>query len=167
MSRRTVPRICKTCGQTFLAWDNAVKQGYGKYCSHRCRAKHCTGEANPNWKGGKILRVCQTCGRDFLARKTNPGRFCSNGCTCKSRIGEVNPNWKGDMVTPQKRAKSVVGRAIKNGKLTRQPCERCGSTRNVDGHHDDYNKPLAVEWLCRSCHWKEHRGIENLRGCHA
>ena len=31
-------------------------------------------------------------------------------------------------------------------------CELCGSTDSVQGHHRDYKRPLAVQWLCRGCH---------------
>jgi ribosomal protein S27AE len=53
--------------------------------------------------------------------------------------------------------------AIKTGRLKRQPCEKCGSTIRVHGHHDDYYKPLEVRWLCSKCHAKLHREIENSR----
>lgn len=41
------------------------------------------------------------------------------------------------------------------GLLVPQPCEVCGETV-VDGHHDDYEKPLEVRWLCRSHHKLHH-----------
>ena len=45
--------------------------------------------------------------------------------------------------------------AERRGPVTRQPCEVCGADE-VDGHHDDYDKPLAVRWLCRLHHRRLH-----------
>jgi hypothetical protein len=56
------------------------------------------------------------------------------------------------------RARLMVYRAVRNGTLTRRPCERCGAVR-VEGHHDDYGKPLAVRWLCASHHRLADRGL--------
>lgn len=49
-------------------------------------------------------------------------------------------------------AKGRVCSAVRDGRLTRAPCERCGGTEDIEGHHPDYSKPLEVEWLCRACH---------------
>lgn len=39
------------------------------------------------------------------------------------------------------------------GELQRpSKCGLCGKRSRVDGHHEDYAKPLQVLWLCRSCH---------------
>jgi len=58
------------------------------------------------------------------------------------------------------RAHGIVGRAIRAGKLARQPCEKCGDGGNSHAHHDDYLKPLNVRWLCPSCHkaWHDENG---------
>jgi hypothetical protein len=53
-------------------------------------------------------------------------------------------------------AHQCVYRAIKSGRLIKQPCEECGETE-VEAHHDDYSKPLDVRWLCMEHHKKLHR----------
>jgi hypothetical protein len=55
-------------------------------------------------------------------------------------------------------AHNAVLRALKNGKLIAQPCNICRK-EEVVAHHDDYDKPLQVTWLCYSCHAKHHKGI--------
>lgn len=52
-------------------------------------------------------------------------------------------------------ARGVVLAALRAGMLSRKPC-RCGEMK-VEAHHDDYTKPLEVEWLCKACHAIEHR----------
>ncbi len=51
-------------------------------------------------------------------------------------------------------AHAKVHRAVKNGTLIRsKTCELCGTDKGkMEGHHDDYSKPLDVKWLCRLCH---------------
>ena len=62
--------------------------------------------------------------------------------------------WAKD--NPEKiKAQNALNNAIRDGKKIVRPdkCEQCG--RNADrihGHHDDYSKPLEVEWLCVKCH---------------
>lgn len=60
------------------------------------------------------------------------------------------------------RANSIVNHNIERGKLKRQPCEVCGAEK-ADAHHDDYNKPLDVRWLCRRCHADWHSKHEPIR----
>ena len=56
----------------------------------------------------------------------------------------------------QYRAQTMVGNAVRDKKLFREPCETCAETNNIHGHHDDYLKPLNVRWLCAACHHQWH-----------
>lgn len=47
-------------------------------------------------------------------------------------------------------------RAVRVGKLVRQPCSVCGEV-NSEGHHHDYSKPFDVIWLCKTHHREAHK----------
>lgn len=58
---------------------------------------------------------------------------------------------------PEKiQAQNIVSNAVRDGKITRQPCEICDEPK-VDAHHADYSKPLEVQWLCRKHHAALHQ----------
>lgn len=56
------------------------------------------------------------------------------------------------------RARNAVSNAVRDGRLIKTPCVRCGSADRVQGHHHDYRKHLDVTWLCFPCHRKEEHG---------
>jgi hypothetical protein len=62
------------------------------------------------------------------------------------------------------KAQTVVNHAVKAGKLIKpEICSSCDKKgRQIEGHHDDYNKPLEVTWLCSACHKQLHRDLKNL-----
>lgn len=55
----------------------------------------------------------------------------------------------------------AVQRALASGRLQRQSCEVCGA-ETVDAHHDRYDRPLEVRWLCRRHHAKLHHYGEDM-----
>ncbi|MFN4062400.1 MAG: hypothetical protein ACK4IA_16850 [Paracoccus hibiscisoli] len=55
----------------------------------------------------------------------------------------------------------AVRRALASGRLTKAPCEVCGAA-TVDAHHDRYDRPLEVRWLCRTHHVKLHQYGEDM-----
>lgn len=78
--------------------------------------------------------------------------------------GEDNPFWRGgEMFCPQ--ITKIVTAAIQAKILTRpETCSVCGKVykfkngqNGIHGHHDDYNKPLEVRWLCLPCHHEWHK----------
>lgn len=53
-------------------------------------------------------------------------------------------------------AHNAVARAILAGRLDRQPCEWCGRIDSY-AHHESYDNPLDVTWLCQPCHKQRHK----------
>lgn len=53
-------------------------------------------------------------------------------------------------------AQASLRSALRRGLVERQPCEQCGA-EPADGHHDDYDRPADVRWLCRKHHREFHR----------
>lgn len=53
-------------------------------------------------------------------------------------------------------ARTAVSNAIRDGRMTRQPCAVCGC-KETEAHHEDYSKPLDVVWLCFEDHRKLHK----------
>ncbi len=71
---------------------------------------------------------------------------------------EINRLWRAEDLRRQV-AHSQVARAVRSGKLIRQPCCRCGEQKTV-AHHEDYDKPLDVMWLCQPCHKQRHKELK-------
>ena len=71
---------------------------------------------------------------------------------------EINRAWRAEDSRRQV-AHSAVSRAIRNGALVRQPCTRCGEEKSL-AHHEDYDKPLEVMWLCQPCHKQRHKELK-------
>lgn len=59
-----------------------------------------------------------------------------------------------------KMAQSLVRQALVNGVLKRMPCGICGNLI-VDAHHNDYQRALEVEFLCRKHHMEKHGALSH------
>lgn len=66
---------------------------------------------------------------------------------------DYNRKWRALYGMEHDRVRSQVKYAIKKGVLIKLPCEKCDEKKS-QGHHEDYNFPLSVIWLC-SVHHKE------------
>ena len=93
------------------------------------------------------MKLCLKCNL-FPQRQKHP--YCLK---CHRETMKI---WrKSHPLTPEQKKKdncrSYAYVYLKRGKLKKKPCQNCGSLES-QMHHPDYNQPLFVSWLCRSCH---------------
>ena len=90
--------------------------------------------------------ICSGCKRAKVSqwKKDNPERHAATNAAWKER----NPD--------KVKAHAIVQMALIAGQLVKKPCEDCGA-EPTNAHHEDYGRPLDVNWLCDSCHVKRHK----------
>lgn len=137
---------CSVCGET-KPLDDFPRHRRGRhgraYDCRKCRAAY---DASPD-------RLARKVAANKRYRSTEKGKSANNAHAVRYHRRH-----------PEKlRAVQLVHEAVQRGDLTKNPCERCGATDQVQGHHDDYSKPLEVRWLCQQCHNAHHRAERGAR----
>jgi hypothetical protein len=61
-------------------------------------------------------------------------------------------------------ARSIASQYARKGILVRTDCVSCGSSVDLELHHPDYDRPLQVISLCRTCHVSCHKGELTVEG---
>lgn len=64
----------------------------------------------------------------------------------------------GFFQSKERKARNMVSIAVKKGLILKMKCEKCG-VEKTQAHHDDYNYPLSVRWLCDFHHREYHKGL--------
>jgi hypothetical protein len=115
-----------------------------------------------------MSKVCIKCAKHKPDSEFYAGR---NDCKpCKRAANAVYRNGRGKErerlrrykyieQNPKKRwAHLQVHNALRTGNLTRpNKCKSCNKqTHKLHAHHDDYDRPLNVRWLCHYCHMRWH-----------
>jgi hypothetical protein len=60
--------------------------------------------------------------------------------------------------TQKTKARGQIAYKIKKGEIVRpNHCTECGTECKPYAHHDDYEKPLDIRWLCQSCDSAAHK----------
>lgn len=124
--------------------------------------------AHPQMASGHV-NVCKDCHKHRMKvrRRLNPAvqefdRARAKDAHRKQKSAEYSRKWRAQ--NPQAyRAHNAVNNAVRDGKLTKLPCEFCGADR-VMAHHRDYSRPLDVIWLCAKCHNRLHASFPELEG---
>lgn len=81
--------ICQICGIQFYASPGHIKNGWGKYCSMKCRSKAFSGSGNGRWLGDAGRCECKACGIIFRQKPSHiaigEGKYCSKECFAKAK----------------------------------------------------------------------------------
>ena len=151
-----IVKTCFKCGAEKPLEDfyphSQMKDGHLNKCK-TCTKKDVSVHRAANLK--KIQKYDRIRGRTEK-RKANVRAYSkTHGETIRScsRMYTKKYPWK-------KKATSAVNNAIRDGRLVRGPCEKCGAAK-AEAHHDDYSKPLEVRWLCDAHHKEHHRNLRD------
>lgn len=121
----------------------------------KCRKGHLFTPANV-WvfhpKGEKPLRACKTC---RLAYREKYSKERRREIRAAMYIADKKRNPRGNA------ARAAVNYAVRKGVLVKPTkCEMATKTSRcstwIEAHHDDYEKQLEVQWLCRIHHRATH-----------
>lgn len=124
------------------------------------------------YESGMSIQDCA----DFyeISRQAMHKILSRRGCKFRDNLkyGEDNHFHRGCMpdLGKKDRAHNLVEKAIKRGALINpHVCSSCGSSgqfkdgrSSIQAHHDDYDKPLEVRWLCQKCHHEWHKNNKAL-----
>lgn len=152
---------CRSCGELKELSEYykhpQMADGHLNFCKP-CKRKDALDVRNRNleyyrqYDKSRMYDPARVAAREVYA-KSEAGILSATAA--KKRFSERNPI--------ARKCTAAVGRAVRDGRLVRQPCEVCGATEKVQAHHDDYSKPLDVRWLCPKHHAEWHKHNEPIR----
>lgn len=79
--------------------------------------------------------------------------------------GEFDGRWKKwkEKYPEKYKARYTLRNAVKLGKIKKGICEIDNDCNGrIEGHHNDYSKPLIVRWLCQKHHKLHHYPLNSL-----
>lgn len=131
-------------------------------CSARCRmrkwrrtekGKACVVRTNKKVKRLDILKGCIHCKSEFLTAKKNQ-ELCSV-CTKAHSAYYAQKRYRVKNIEKVKMLDRVGKRAQRKHYFS-ECCSVEGCLNEGERHHDDYNKPVDIVWLCRKHHRELH-----------
>jgi hypothetical protein len=114
------------------------------------------------------LGKCKDCAKRYAyeQRILNPSvrqRESARSAADPGRTNAAAKRWRENNPVARS-AHNALNNALRAGKVKKLPCEICGASGRVSGHHKDYLKPLQVIWMCQRCHSRLHALFPELEG---
>ena len=147
-------KICSTCkeGKPFSEFyrNRTAKDGYNNVC------KKCAYEYQKDWKERNIEKVRADGRRNKAAQREREGEEATKQ-KWNDWYEKNKEHRRAYQRARQDKRKSYAHNALqyalrKERIIRPEHCSSCDKECKPDAHHPDYDKPLEVIWLCRSCH---------------
>ncbi|KKL22492.1 hypothetical protein LCGC14_2434910 [marine sediment metagenome] len=137
-------KICSICEESKN--DSEFNKDSSCKDNLRYQCKYCQSLYNKEYrktKGGKEVHRKGSIKYQQKLRQTEEGKEAHRQDTCRQR-----------MKFPDRiKAYCELHMSIITGIMRRSVfCESCGLPAKTEGHHEDYDKPREVIWLCKRCH---------------
>lgn len=136
---------CYKCGR--IKTRSEFYKDASAYDLLQSMCKECQREAGHIWESRNRER------RNELMRKWRRNNIIKYR---KSKINERKNNLL------KAKARDFVKYAIWSGRIIRMPCEVCFNPVS-QAHHDNYNQPLKIRWLCVEHHSELHNRLRDLK----
>lgn len=146
-------KYCNTCKATKSKSEFGNRKASIDGLSPKCKAcQSAYDKARANNKNRVLARAAYAKTEAGIeSAKKSKIKYASNN---KEKIAGINMAYVAK--NPKKRrAHKVIEKMVRTGVISISPCEECGSV-TVHGHHDDYDKPSVVRWLCSKHHKQWH-----------
>lgn len=148
-------KTCTACGKTKKLDEFYAQKGNSDGRQGRC--KECCKKAalENRWKNIEYFRAYDRARGSLKHRVDARKEYQKTSAYKESKKKATTKYLKRN---PEKyAAHNALSNALRDGKITKQPCEICGVSKNVQAHHDDYREPLCVRWLCPKHHAEVHK----------
>lgn len=141
---------CTCCGLTFESDQKRLKQS-GPVCRPCVREKERAYRSNRKAAGNPVVSTKMPPAYHQEYQKA----YSQDPVVRARRASAEAERRRDDRHKPKILARLAVRNALRRGALIKGDCEVCGSDK-TEGHHDDYDRPLDVRWLCRNHHREHH-----------
>lgn len=137
-----IQKVCRGCGE--LLPLNSFPTDSNRPDGHRAQCRACKSKYDREHR--KIVDPAHTRELHRSSRKNHPEKLAAR----RRRFRKNHPD--------KNRAHRMIYKAVRCGRIVKSEiCQCCGVSENIEAHHQDYEKPLSVIWLCRGCHRSKHK----------
>lgn len=151
----TPTKRCSTCREVKPLDEYHLDRQDPSGRQRQCRT--CKRDANRRWREAN-LEYARAYTAAYIAERMRDPALRARQRAAERRYKRENPR--------KQRAQRALRHAVARGKIVKPDrCEDCGErfpARRLHGHHDDYDKPFDVAWLCHPCHGRRHARYKHL-----